>query len=104
MILSLSVSVSLCLGLSLIFGCIIQLQSIPLLFFPVGIPARYDVKDLRSTHCFDQKCVYSEVKVSCPPQGVQWPHRQLCSHRPGGYSETGAGEFTQVEGGAEGTP
>ena len=46
----------------------------------------------------------NELNVLLPPKGVQWPNRQLCSHRPGGYSEARAGKFTQVEGGAEDPP
>lgn len=44
------------------------------------------------------------VHVLRTPTGVQWPNRQLRSHRPGGYSKARTWKFTQMEGGAEGTP
>lgn len=34
-------------------------------------------------------------------KGAERADGRLCSHRPGGRSETGAGESTKVEGGAD---
>lgn len=48
--------------------------------------------------------------LKCPdsshvlPKGVERADRRLRGHRPGGCSETRAGEFAKVEGGAETTP
>lgn len=48
--------------------------------------------------------------LKCPdlshvlPKGVERADRRLRGHRPGGCSETRAGEFAKVEGGAEKTP
>ena len=74
-----------------------------ILGFPLPVFFVMCVMDFRSTQYLDHKPVCNGVSVS-RPKGVQWPDRQLCSHCPGGHSETRAGEFTQVEGGAEDTP
>lgn len=47
--------------------------------------------------------VCAGVIVFCPPKGVQWTNRQLCSHRPGGHPEARARDSAEMEGGAEGT-